>query len=113
MKKLYLLLLLTISIQIFPQYNPNGGKITGKVFDNDSKHSIEYANIVLLSTIDSSLINGTITNADGLFDLSGIKPGKYLVDVRFIGYKSVSFNVDINPNNRFVDLGDIFIKPDA
>ncbi|HEX7356553.1 MAG TPA: outer membrane beta-barrel family protein [Ignavibacteriaceae bacterium] len=113
MKKLYLLLFLTISIQIFPQYNPNGGKITGKVFDNDSKHSIEYANIVLLSTIDSSLINGTITNADGLFDLSGIKPGKYLVDVRFIGYKSVSFNVDINPNNRFVDLGDIFIKPDA
>lgn len=54
---------------MFPQINPNslnGGKVTGKVFDYDSKHSIEYANIVLLSPIDSSLINGTITDENGL-----------------------------------------------
>ncbi|MBE0539463.1 MAG: TonB-dependent receptor [Ignavibacterium sp.] len=116
MKNLLLLLLYAVTIQLFPQYNPNNnesGKITGKVFDNDSKHSIEYANIVLLSTLDSSLINGTITDANGIFTLSGVKPGKYLVDVRFIGYKSVSFNVDINASNKFVDLGEIFIKPDA
>lgn len=119
MKNLYIIFLVTISlltIQTYPQRNidkPNYGKILGKVFDEDSKHSIEYANIVLLSIIDSSLINGTITDNSGQFVLSGIPQGKYLLEVRFIGYKSKLFNIEITSENKSIDLGDIFISPDA
>ncbi len=39
---------------IYSQPNPmkvERGKVFGKVFDYDSKHSIEYANIVVLSQL--------------------------------------------------------------
>ncbi len=116
MKNILTVVLLITNIQLFPQINPeglNGGKVTGMVFDYDSKHSIEYANIVLLSPIDSSLINGTITDENGLFELSGITPGKYLLDVRFIGYKTENFDIEVTEFDKVFDLGEIFINPNA
>ena len=110
------IIFIAVSIQLFPQLNPNGlnsGKVSGKVFDYDSKHTIEYANIVLLSPNDSSLIDGTVTDENGIFNLSGIKPGKYFLDVRFIGYKNEDFNIEITEGNKEIDLGEIFIKPNA
>jgi len=116
MKFTITIILITVSIQLFSQQNPNGlddGKVSGIVFDYDSKHTIEYANIVLLSPNDSSLINGTITDENGIFNLSGIKPGKYFIDVRFIGYKNENFDIEITEGNKVIDLGEIFIKPSA
>jgi outer membrane receptor protein involved in Fe transport len=119
MKKLFLTLLIAnslLSIQTYSQGNIiklNDGKVLGKVFDTDSKHSIEYANIVLLTTKDSSLINGTVTDVNGQFSITGVSVGKFLVEVRFIGYKSKRFNVEITSEKKFVDLGDIFLRPDA
>ena len=116
MNKIFTVLLILLSAQLFPQRNQNsisGGLVTGTVFDFESKHTIEYANIVLLSPMDSSLINGTITDANGIFSLSGIQPGKYIVEVRFIGYKYESFDIEITSDKQNLDLGEIFIKPDA
>ena len=83
MNKIFTVLLILLSAQLFPQRNQNsisGGLVTGTVFDFESKHTIEYANIVLLSPMDSSLINGTITDANGIFSLSGIQPGRFHPD---------------------------------
>lgn len=116
MKNYFLFLIAVINFQFFAQRNPNGfsgGSITGKVLDFESRHTIEYANIVLLSTKDSSLVNGTVTDVNGIFSLSKIKPDKYLLEVRFIGYKTENFDIEINPNNMILDLGDIIIKPNA
>lgn len=119
MNKIYLILVIALSfssIQTYPQSNINklnGGNVSGKVFDNDSKHSIEYANIVLLSVKDSSLVNGTITDENGQFNLTGIPSGKYLLEVRFIGYKSKMFNIEITSSIKSIELGDIYISPSA
>ncbi|HRP94194.1 MAG TPA: TonB-dependent receptor [Ignavibacteriaceae bacterium] len=116
MKNYFLLFIILTTAQIYAQRNQggfNGGTVTGKVLDFESKHIIEYANIVLLSTKDSSLINGTITDVNGIFNLSKIKPDKYLLEVRFIGYETEKFDIDINPNNLVIDLGEITIKPSA
>ena len=48
-----------------------------------------------------------------LFRLSDIRSGKYRLEVRFIGYNTQRFDVDINPEKPIVDLGEIFIKPAA
>lgn len=118
--KYFILATLTTSLlfafQIFPQSENekiNTGKITGRVYDKDSKHSIEYANIVLLSSKDSSLINGTVTDANGNFSLTDIPDGKYILEVRFIGYKSEKFDINISSGSSTINLGDIFISPNA
>lgn len=118
--KYFILIILTtllfFTIQIFPQSineKKSGGKIIGRVYDRESKHSIEYANIVLLSPTDSSLVNGTVTDAAGNFTLDDIPIGKYILEVRFIGYKSEKFNINISSSSTTINLGDIFISPNA
>ena len=89
------------------------GKVFGKVLDFDSRHAIEYANIVVLSPNDSSLINGTITDINGDFTLQDLKFGKYLLDIRFIGYQTKSFDLEISSKNKAIDVGDVYIQPDV
>lgn len=93
--------------------NMNGGSLEGIVYDQSTKHTIEYANVVLLSVKDSSLVNGTITNSEGLFNITGVPFGKYFLEVRFIGYKTEKFDIQLTPENKSVNLGEIFIHPNA
>jgi outer membrane receptor protein involved in Fe transport len=64
------------------------GSITGQVYDADLNVPIEYANIVLRSLRDSSQVNGTVTDKSGHFTLPGVRPGRYFVEVSFIGYRT-------------------------
>lgn len=104
-----------LTINIFPQrgMGSRGGTITGKVFDKSSSYAIEYANIVVLSKADSSVITGTVSDADGNFSISRVPFGNYFVDVRFIGFTDQRFDVTISREKLNVDLGEIYLEPAA
>lgn len=91
----------------------SGGSIFGKVFDSTTKHAIEYANIIIFSQRDSSMVTGGVTNSEGSFNISLTKPGGYKVEIRFIGYDTEIKEINLNPSTPNVNLGDIFIKPSA
>lgn len=57
------------------------GLIKGKVTDNLSNDPIEFANVFVLGTD-----KGTITDENGQFEIPGLDPGYYNVQVSFIGY---------------------------
>ena len=119
MTKQYKILILFTLFSVYSIFAQSDGiklsisEIKGKVFDRESKHTIEYANIVLLNSSDSSLVNGTVTDSEGNFKITNISNGNYLLEVRFIGYKSKRFSININSEIRTINLGDIFISPDA
>ena len=70
MKKIYLTLTIIILLNCLDIISSKKyGIITGKVLDNDSKSLIEYANIVLLSIQDSSLITGTVSDINGIIQI--------------------------------------------
>ena len=57
----------------------------------------EYGDPIVAATIqvsnnENGAFYGTVTNRFGIFSLSGLKPGKYLVKVSFVGYSSVGFD---------------------
>jgi len=82
-----------------------GGVIKGIVMDNALDTPVEYATVSVYNMADSSLIDGTITNAKGAFELKKLKPGKYFVEVSFIGYnKAAVRNIPINKNRKVADL---------
>lgn len=113
---LNIIFLITINtLNLFAQLSENsmedGGTIRGRVLESQSNNPIEYSNIVLLSTIDSSLVTGGITDSNGKFTLSKIPNGSYILDVRFLGFESQSFNVEIVPGKMNLDLGVIFLSP--
>jgi outer membrane receptor protein involved in Fe transport len=113
--KIFVLLIL-ISLNIYSQQrqgNFPGGSISGKVLDSSTKHIIEYANIVVFSLKDSSMVNGGVTNSEGLFNLSIDRPGNFRVEVRFIGYDTEVIETAIGQGNFNIDLGEIQIHPSA
>jgi len=88
-----------------------GGIIKGIVKDKDLKNAVEYATVSVFRMADSSLVIGTITNANGEFQLKQIKPGKYYIEVSFIGYnKKTIRNIPINQNHRIADLKQVMLS---
>ena len=90
------------------------GVVSGKVFDSNSGKPMEYANIVLFRTADSTQVTGTITNSNGVFELSNIPIGRYYMSILFMGYESQKIaDVVITEINPVVRLSDILLVPTA
>ena len=63
----------------------------GKVYDKDTKETLYGATIYI-----SDLKVGTITDTSGYFELNNLPKGKYLIEVKLIGYASQLVEVTIN-----------------
>ena len=109
-------IIILVSINLLSQQqgsNFPGGIITGKVVDSSTKHTIEYANVVVFSLKDSSMITGGVTDAEGLFSIPINRPGRFKIEIRFIGYDTETMEVAVNPSTPNVNLGEILIHPTA
>jgi hypothetical protein len=100
MKRIYLLLLVTIAL-IATTHAQN---LTGKVVDENNT-PLAYANVIL-QTADSIYLAGTTTQADGKFELVQSENAK-LVNISFVGY--TTFVKEIHSK----DLGVIQLLPNA
>lgn len=88
------------------------GVVSGRVIEQGSAVSLEYANVAIYSLPDSTLAGGAIAGADGHFEVDGLKPGKYYVDAKFIGYEHTKQgNIEISKENLEVDLGTLELVP--
>lgn len=101
-----LFLVLVASTLIF---NIKAGNITGKVIDSSDSSSMAQCTIKLLTARDSTYINGTTTDDNGTFQLTGIKPGRYIVLCSYIGYDNVSKHVSLTQANPNARLGSIIM----
>ncbi len=87
------------------------GIISGFVWDGELSHPIEYANVVLYRQRDSSMVNGTVTDERGRFTLTELPPGRYYLEVSFIGFKTSRIpDIQLGPDSR-VNLGKIELQP--
>lgn len=68
-----------------------GNMISGHVVEKYSEESIPYATILLVGTD-----LGTTSNEEGQFVFRDLKPGKYLLRVSAIGYKTQEKQVEVN-----------------
>jgi hypothetical protein len=83
--------------------------ITGAIFDDATKESIELASIRILNAKDSTYVTGGVTASDGKFSI-GVKQGNYIVHTSFLGYLDRYYNV--NTRNKTA-LGNIYMKEDG
>jgi outer membrane receptor protein involved in Fe transport len=84
--------------------------LSGIIKDKLSKKPISFVNVVLKTFTDSSFVSGTISDENGLFVISEIKPGEYFIEVSFIGYKKYESSLFVGSNSDFIDLGTILIE---
>ena len=109
-KKTILLLFISISLSItaqMPKKNiPKNGSVTGKVIDSKTKEPIPYATIIIKDVIGKT-VTGGITNDSGNFEIKKLPEGKNIVEVQFIGYKTISKEVNLASGNLKQNLGTV------
>jgi outer membrane cobalamin receptor len=117
MNRLLLLLsfvcLAMFSKAVEPAVKPEiqGGIIKGVVKDQALEIPVEYATVSVYSMTDSTLIDGTITDAKGAFSLKKLKPGSYFIEVSFIGYnKAAVRNIPISKKRKVIDLKTVSLR---
>ncbi len=96
-----LMLIFTIglftSISVFAQ---NGSKVSGQINDNNGK-PLAAVTIMLQKAKDSSLVKTAVTNANGNYEITPVKPGTYFVSATSAGIKKTTspvFEVKKNEN---------------
>lgn len=96
MKKcIIFLFLIALSINLYAQ----SLTVEGKVLDRQQQ-PIGYVSVALLADDSSTLVTGTITNDEGTFVLSGIKSGKYIISLSYIGYTPQKQEIDVIANQK-------------
>lgn len=80
-------------------------RISGVVYDSNSKESIIGANVVVYS--NQEIVKGTTTNVEGEFNFN-LTQGNYVFEISFIGYSNFKTE-KIFVNKSFV-LDDIFLS---
>ncbi len=82
-------------------------KVSGKLMLSDGMVG-EFANILLLSSKDSSLIKGTLVTQDGLFEITDIAQGSYILSATLVGYDKLY--QEIKMTEAPIDLGTLTLS---
>jgi len=99
-----------------PPSNPPAvrGSISGFVIESQKQKPVEYANVVLYESDQLEQVTGTVTDADGYFQLTGLHPGSYILEVKFIGFEIFAIDsLRIERGRSDINLGGVVITPDV
>jgi outer membrane receptor protein involved in Fe transport len=81
--------------------------VSGIVLDNQSTLKLPYVNAVIKNVQDSAFVSGTVTSDEGLFSLSGVSPGNYVLELSYLGYSTKRMPILVGRLSEFLDLGTI------
>lgn len=117
MKKLFTLSILIFSLLLtIDGYSqrpegqaPQERKFTGKVIDGVTKTPMIGAN-VLIKTVTDSLLRGTVTGADGSFEIARPAIPQVKFEITFLGYRTIS---QIHSLRDPMDLGELILLEDT
>lgn len=84
--------------------------VSGTIKDKTTKTALPYVNVVLKTAKDTAFLTGSITNEEGRFTLSNIKPGDYLLDVSFIGYTTQRQSLFVGTLSEFLEVPTIELE---
>jgi outer membrane receptor protein involved in Fe transport len=104
-KKLFLLISIIIFWLLCAREVMSQSVIHGVIKDQGGR-SVQYANVLLLKSVDSSLVKGTISDLSGKYSFENIKKGTYCIAASFTGMEQVFTKIfEINSDKDQIDQG--------
>lgn len=113
MKRLLLSTLMLVIALLANAASDEIGGVRGRVIDSKTKEALQYVNVSVKTKPNNSLIKGVVTDQNGDFILGGLKDGKYLVSVSYIGYKVFEKEINISSAKKTVNLNVIVLNEDS
>ena len=105
-----LILFIFLSATAFGQNK--GVTISGLIKDKANKSPLSYVNVVLKTEKDSAFVTGTVSNEEGRFTLSYVKPNNYYFEISFIGYVTKRRSIYVGSLSEFLDVATIDLEED-
>lgn len=100
--------------QAAAEASPPPATLAGKVIDVGTQQPLEYAAITLFRHSDSTLVNGAITDAAGMFSLKAPAGFYYFLKIEFLGYRpKIVDSLYLSAARPVLDLGQVAIEPEA
>lgn len=84
--------------------------VSGILKDKITKAPVSFASIVVKAESDSAFVTGTISDEEGRFSISNIKPGNYVLELSFIGYLTKKQPLYVGNLSAFLDLSAIELE---
>lgn len=104
---LILFVILSISVS-FGQIK--GINISGTIKDKTVKMELPFVNVILKTEKDSTFVTGVLSNEEGRFTFSNIKPGNYFLEVFYIGYQTKRQLLFVGTLSEFLEVPPIEIE---
>jgi len=107
----FMLLLSTASKAMSSISISGKGQICGRIVDITTEKPLQSVSIDLYTSDGKKLVVGTLTNNKGIFTLTMLEPGEYILDVSLGGYNSFRvYNVLVKKNMIKNEIGDIKLQ---
>ena len=88
------------------------GQVRGKVTDNGNP--VEFATVLVRSASDTTRVTaGAVTGADGSFVIGSLPSGSFLLQVRMVGYLTLTMPFSLEGADDNLNLGDLSLLQDA
>ncbi len=87
--------------------------ITGIVKD-EKDQTVPFANVLLISPVDSSLVRGSVADENGHFEMASVKAGSYRLRILMTGLaEQITDPFTLEANAQSKDFGVIVLREDA
>jgi hypothetical protein len=84
-----------------------GASVSGRAVDAAAATAIGFASVIVENAESGDTLSGTLAGANGRFRIQGLRPGRYKIHVRFVGFTPSESNLLVSALNSSYDLGDI------
>ena len=85
--------------------------IEGRVLDASTRKAIDFANVSLTREGETAPLKGTATDTDGLFVLTDIDNGTYVLHISFMGYDEQKRTIQLT--GKRLNIGKVYMQEQA
>ena len=108
-----LLFLLTVLCSSVAYAQVSGITISGLIKNKTNKLALSYVNVLARTEKDTAFIAGTITNEEGRFSLTGIKPGNYQLEFSLSGFRKQREPLFVGSLSEFLEIPPVELEQEA
>lgn len=105
-----LIFLITILCSSMTYAQVAGITISGLIKNKTNKFALSYVNVLAKTEKDTVFVGGTITNEEGRFSLTGIKPGNYQLQFSLAGFRKQRMSLFVGSLSEFLEIPSIELE---
>ena len=100
-------------ILLFQIVSLNAQTLKGFVFSSSENKPVEFANVLLLTQPDSSMVKGVITYMAGEYIFDNVKPGSYYVKSSYVGFQESVISVEVVQGKSEIMVDTIYLSEET